>query len=551
MQSSVGNHAVQRLLRPSLSQSFLQRKKVAVAGGVFEDVTYEADNEPLVGQKKTGAKMKLEFQPRADLSADRVSLVQTVKRDMRVGGQALEQGTSLMSLRGNVEREPVVDVEPMSERESRQVVPELDAALQRLEGLNAGAGGASVVPALTKPLQDARAIAQSGSYASPETGKLKTGLLLVHLGKLRKAVQSLSGPSADAMRKAVEDAASALRQATVKTHELTSVDPRYAERRLGPSDPFVQRPREANVPEHFGHSATKRDGEWLPAQLRDWPGPIADPGTPVTGGMTFEVAAMAEATASVPASFLGSVRWGFKVTLPNTAKLDPAELTLADPGTASAAFFGAVERWNRMRVPGSTRKPMPLPAHQSPSPIPPGRSSPSAAEPAKSVRAPAKSQQPAVGAGPSSPLARRWDKMLDVVPVSKAQEKQFGANYGIWLERRGDPLVDKWASDYLDWLTKSLLDDAKRLDARWSAITKVLGNLSFALSKIVPRERFNEVSKRYEAWGALYRAATSGQFPAAGPLFDDPTKYLNGIDGQYNWWPAWTSGVQQLMREAK
>jgi hypothetical protein len=455
-----------------------------------------------------------------------------------------------MSLRGDVEREPVLDVEPLSMHESLQPVPELGQALASLEQLNTNQGRAPVVPDLVVPLQKAQAIAKSGSYAVRETYKTVGGLLRVYLNKMDMAMASVTDPRAGAMKQAVADARSALTRVTVKSSALTSLDPRYAEKRLRPTDPFVRKPGEANVPEHIGHSATKSSGVWIPAQLRDWPGPTADPATSVTGGMEFEVTAMAEASNALPASFLGSVRWGFTVVPPNTARLAPPALELADHGSASAAFFGAAKRWNQMRVPSgaSNETPMQLPVHQAPAAKAAGGSPPRGAS-----SQPIKARPPATTANSAPPsvtaLESRWEMMLDILPVSKAVETKFGASYGEWIMRRGEPAISEWATGYLDWLTKRLIDDARQLDARWGAITKVLGNLSFAMPKVVPREKRNEAQQRYEAWARLYRDAKLGTFAKATVFFDEPTTYLDAIERSYKWWPAWTSGVEQLRRE--
>lgn len=520
----------------------VQMKPVEVAGGVFTDIIYAADNELEVGQKKTGAKMKLEFEPRADLKAERVSLVQTVKRNVKVGGKTLEQATSLMALRGNVEQEPVIDAELTAEVEAFRKVPELDQALGRLEQLNKAP---AFIAEIVEPLSKAREIAQSGSYAAPETRKTKGSILRAKLDKISAQIPA-SGP----MRTELNAALEALKQVVVKSHSLVNLDPRYTEKRMRPTDPFVEKPGEANRPEHIGHSATKREGKWLAAQLRDWPGPTADAATPVTGGMLFEVAAMAEGSGPANGAFIGSVRWGFQVDHPNTARLEPGQLELCNAGTASPAFFAAADRWNRMKLP-SSQTPMQLPTHQAPSRVAPSGHSPGPAK-ASALPAPpemAKKGAPSADRKPptvdAAAIDARWDKIFTAIPVSKAKEIKMADNYMIWADRKHEPAIAQWAIQYLDWLTASLVADAGKLDARWKQISSVLDDLVYTKTFVALSQ---EVKVRYKTWSTLYEAAKQGKLAASEVLFDAPKSYLDEIEAKWKGNPAaaWREGIISL-----
>lgn len=520
----------------------VQMKPVAVAGGVFTDIIYAADNELEVGQKKTGAKMKLEFEPRADLKAERVSLVQTVKRNLKVDGKTLEQATSLMALRGNVEQEPVIDAELTAEVEAFRQVPELDQALGRLEQLNKAP---ATIAEIVEPLAKAREIAQSGSYAAPATRKTMGSILRTKLDKVGKLI-----PAGGQMRTELNAALEALKQVVVKSHSLVNLDPRYTEKRMRPTDPFVEKPGEANRPEHIGHSATKREDKWLAAQLRDWPGPTADAATPVTGGMQFEVAAMAEGSGPANGAFIGSVRWGFQVDHPNTARLEPGQLELCNAGTASPEFFAAADRWNRMKLPAS-QIPMQLPTHQAPSGAAPSGPSPG---PAKASALPAPPKNEKKGAPPvdkkqppvdAAAIEKRWDKIFAATPVSKAKEIKLADNYMIWVNQPHEAAIAKWAIQYLDWLNASLVADAGKLDARWRQISGVLDDLVYTKTFV---GLSHELKTHYKTWSTQYEAAKQGNWATAEVLFDAPGIYLDEIETNWKGNPkaAWREGIIAL-----
>ncbi len=523
-----GNHALVR---------YLQRKRVPVSGGVFYDHTYEADNEVAVGQKKTGAKMRLEFEPKADLPADRVSLVQTVKRTIKVGGQRLEQGTSGMALRGDVEKEPVIDAELMGERSGAQVVPELADSLRKLDRL--AARDQALQKLIGDKLAKAKEIADNETYATGEFMVNARTALRSHLLMMRKALEGQAGTFPAALQH-VEAAQAAFSKIVVKSSYLANLDPRYTEKRMKPTDPFVARPGDPNKPEHHGHSATKRDGRWQPAQLRDWPGPTADEATPVTGGMEFEVAAMTEATQDKPATFVGSVKWGFSTSPLNTARIDPAELTQKKEGDASPEFFAAAERWNKMQVPssGGPVAPLQLPVQQKPT-----GPQPSSTKPATTVQKPpttsppttppkVTAEKPAPKAVTATPklTSIRWEYLKATLPPKKAADIGFAEKHKSWQERSGEPEMLEWSAKYLDWLNGELLKDAKALDDRWHLIVTRLEDL--ILTPTIHGVQVDAKS-RYEKWKGLYDVVKQGSWPTADMFFVEPAKFLDAIEAKW------------------
>ncbi|MDQ3402169.1 MAG: hypothetical protein M3548_02090 [Actinomycetota bacterium] len=92
------------------------------------------------------------------------------------------------------------------------------------------------------------------------------------------------------------------------------------------------------------------------ALLRDQPSANYDPTThTAAGGMSFEIAAMADGTARKPATWLGSITWGFTITPAGTVLL-PITTVQAGP---SPAFLAAVAQWNATAPGGTTMFPLP------------------------------------------------------------------------------------------------------------------------------------------------------------------------------------------------
>ena len=268
----------------------VQRVEIQVSGGKFRpraDKDYVADNE---GNMR-GAKMTLLFQPKTGLGAREVHLVQTVKDIIS------DQGTYDQLHQGNI---------GFGDRQ----VP------------NGEHKGWGVDMEFYQPLEEG---GQSGKIIADRATKLnKTDL--THKRQI------------DADKKTMNSRVSGVKP-------LNSLDPRYAQQRLGPSVPVYAKKTDSMT---TGWSATRESEKkaWSPttAAVRD------NPKSPVGGGvsgMDFEVAALAEG-GSAGAKFVGSVTWGWSLDETGVSKVKPLELK--DQGQASEAFFAAAAHFNSMKV---------------------------------------------------------------------------------------------------------------------------------------------------------------------------------------------------------
>jgi hypothetical protein len=135
---------------------------------------------------------------------------------------------------------------------------------------------------------------------------------------------------------------------------LVNLDPRYHEERHSAADPLYD-PR--GNPFGGGQAAIEYSQQqreeggardrWRPATLKDQPGHDIKPNEVLTGGETFEVAAMADGE-----RYLGSIRWGWRIDdQTQRAELDPPSIMPVSSGSASAEFLAAAEAWNQMPVP--------------------------------------------------------------------------------------------------------------------------------------------------------------------------------------------------------
>ncbi len=124
--------------------------------------------------------------------------------------------------------------------------------------------------------------------------------------------------------------------------EHTNLDPRYHEERMSVEEPLANpRGRPSG-----GQAAVKSEGAWTRhAMVKDEPGHTTKPGDVLTGAESFEVAAMADGS-----DFVGSVRWGWRMTGDNKAELAPAAIEQVSYGSASEEFIEAAEAWNSMPV---------------------------------------------------------------------------------------------------------------------------------------------------------------------------------------------------------
>lgn len=122
----------------------------------------------------------------------------------------------------------------------------------------------------------------------------------------------------------------------------TNLDPRYHEERGSVDEPLANpRGRPSG-----GQAAVKSDGVWSRyAMIKDEPGHNTTPGDVLTGAETFEVAAMTDGS-----EFVGSVRWGWRMTGDNKAVLDPDHIAVVNYGGASDEFIKAADAWNKMPV---------------------------------------------------------------------------------------------------------------------------------------------------------------------------------------------------------
>ncbi len=152
-----------------------------------------------------------------------------------------------------------------------------------------------------------------------------------------------------------DDTSTGIDQEVLKGGNIHNIDPRYTEQRMSPDTPLetgTSELKKANVASVRSAKKGQREaGKWTHAALNDEPniglrikGQRGRKAT-VTGGMKFEVAALH----NEQNTFLGSVKWGWKMADAH-AVLDPACLTLANPGSASLRFFKAATKWNRTDI---------------------------------------------------------------------------------------------------------------------------------------------------------------------------------------------------------
>ena len=149
--------------------------------------------------------------------------------------------------------------------------------------------------------------------------------------------------------------------------KLVNLDPRYTEQRLTTSEPLRQKPTGLFQPPTAGYVARKNEDGWTTAELRDRPAieyPLANL---LSGGMEFEVVAMAEK--GDQKWYVGSVCWGWRVNKDSAAILTPTEIQLGDAEQATPRFFKAAIKWNAahyfedLRGYGRSHKPMPIPVN--------------------------------------------------------------------------------------------------------------------------------------------------------------------------------------------
>ncbi|MBB5873344.1 hypothetical protein F4553_006778 [Allocatelliglobosispora scoriae] len=144
-------------------------------------------------------------------------------------------------------------------------------------------------------------------------------------------------------------------------------DPRYAQQRLlGTEKMITQNPKKdgAKVTPEIGgdRSAAIPSGGWAGervntkfslAMLRDQPGATIKTGPnadTLVGGMMFEIAVLFEATNSTPATWGGSISWGFTI-VGGQAVLTP--IAVIPGGGLSPRFIKARNAWNAAVVGGN------------------------------------------------------------------------------------------------------------------------------------------------------------------------------------------------------
>lgn len=150
-----------------------------------------------------------------------------------------------------------------------------------------------------------------------------------------------------------------------KHGKLVNLDPRYTEQRLTASEPLRQKPVGLFQLPTTGYAAQKKEDGWTTAELRDRPAieyPLANL---LSGGMEFEVVAMAEK--GEQKWYVGSVCWGWRVNKGLESILTPTEIQLGDYEQATPRFFKAAIKWNEahyaedLRGYGRIHKAMPIP----------------------------------------------------------------------------------------------------------------------------------------------------------------------------------------------
>jgi hypothetical protein len=136
-------------------------------------------------------------------------------------------------------------------------------------------------------------------------------------------------------------------------------DPRHAQKRLLATEKInSEDPRRGAAPGRpsSGYAAARqatRSNQFSFALLGDRPTASYDPAIhQIQGGMDFEIAALADGTARVPAFWLGSVSWGWDI-VDNAPTLRPVAVLNAGNAAPSAAFLAARAQWNGALVAGS------------------------------------------------------------------------------------------------------------------------------------------------------------------------------------------------------
>ena len=129
-----------------------------------------------------------------------------------------------------------------------------------------------------------------------------------------------------------------------KDGNVVNLDPRYTETRLSEKKALSKKPPPfPPPPPSAGYSAHKVKGGFTDALLKDQPAITHNMTSVVTGGMEFEVAALAKGERGE--KFVGSVKWGWSVKN-GTAEIK--ELSIANPGSASLGFIMAADEWNKV-----------------------------------------------------------------------------------------------------------------------------------------------------------------------------------------------------------
>ncbi|HEX7304304.1 hypothetical protein [Lentzea sp.] len=156
-----------------------------------------------------------------------------------------------------------------------------------------------------------------------------------------------------------------------KAGAVRNRDPRYAQNRLTDKDKISTEDPKKGVqqtdvsypgsgggrPSHGFSVGRGTDGGFKgSALLRDQPTVKYDPAVDTAaGGMSFEIAALADPTARQPAQWLGSVTWGFTLA-PAGPVLVPIAVVAGGP---SPAFLAAAAQWNATPAGGAPMLPLP------------------------------------------------------------------------------------------------------------------------------------------------------------------------------------------------
>jgi hypothetical protein len=125
-------------------------------------------------------------------------------------------------------------------------------------------------------------------------------------------------------------------------------DPRYAQKRLLATEPINSEDPEKGPA--AARRQTQRSNRFSVALLRHQPTASYDPQVHrIRGGMDFEIAAIVDATARIPALWLGSISWGWDIVADSPT---PRPVAVVNPAP-SAAFVAAVAQWNGAVIAGS------------------------------------------------------------------------------------------------------------------------------------------------------------------------------------------------------